>query len=81
MKRDIELIKIQVFAGYCHSQFRSRISYIFGAFIAVYVSLMGLYLQKTIELLTYYLTLFVGAPIFYCFCGLFIGTTMKTLMK
>lgn len=67
MKRDTELIKIQVFAGYCHSEFRSRISYIFGAIIAVYVSLMGLYLQKTIELLTYYLTLFVGVPFFLLF--------------
>ena len=67
MNRDTELLKIQVYAGYWHSQFRSRISYVFGAIIAVYVSLMGLFLQKTIDLLTYYLALFVGAPIFLIF--------------
>ena len=65
MNRDTELLKIQVYVGYCHSDYRSRYSGIFGAIIAVYVSLMGLFLQKAIDLLTYYLSIIVGVPILF----------------
>jgi len=64
MNRDTDLVKIRVYASYCHSEFRSRVSYVFGAVLSVYVTFMGLFLQKTIEPLTYYLALFMSAPIF-----------------
>jgi len=64
MCRDTELLKIQVYTSYCHSDFRSRVSYMFSAIVAVYVSLMGLFLQKTIDAAVYYLAIAVGAPIF-----------------
>jgi signal transduction histidine kinase len=64
MYKDTDLLKIQVYVGYCHSVFRSRVSYVFGAIIAVVVSLMGLILQKTIDIYTYFFSLIVAGLVF-----------------
>jgi hypothetical protein len=57
MNRETELLKNQVYVGYCHSAFRVQISSIFGALVAILVSLMGLFFQKAINAVTYYGTL------------------------
>lgn len=64
MNREIELLKIQVYVGYCHSTFRVQISFIFGALVAILVSLMGLFFQKAINVVTYYGTLLLCVPFF-----------------
>jgi len=60
MNRDTELLKIQVYAGYCHSDFRGRVSYVFSALIAVVVLLTGLVYQELIDRVTYSIAMPIG---------------------
>jgi len=73
MNRDTELLKIQVYADYCHSTFTSYVSFIFGGIIAFYVTIMGLFLQKTIDLTTYTLVAIVVVVPFLIFMWVAYG--------
>lgn len=64
MNRQQELLKIQVYVGYCHSNFRVQISYVLGAVVTIVVSLMVLFLQNTINVVTYSVAIFLCAPLF-----------------
>jgi hypothetical protein len=64
MDRDTELLKIQVYAGYCHSDFRGRVSYVFSALIAALVLLTGLVYQELIDRVTYGIAMPVATLIF-----------------
>lgn len=67
MNIETELLKIHVYVGYCHSAFRVQISFIFGALVAILVSVMGLFFQKAISAVTYYVTLLLCVPFFAFF--------------
>jgi len=64
MERDTELLKIQTYADYCNAEFSSASSYTLGIIVAYYISLMGFYLQKIIDLGTYYVVLVLPLPVF-----------------
>jgi hypothetical protein len=63
-ENEIELLKIQVYSEYCNSMYGNLASYVLGATVAFYITIMGLYLQKSIDLITYYVFLFVPFPLF-----------------
>ena len=67
MKRDTELLKIQVYVGYCDSHFRVLISFVLGASVAVVVALMGLFLQNKIDAVTYYVVILLFVVPFFAF--------------
>ena len=64
MNRDTELMKIQVYASYCHSDFRVRISYVFSALIAATVLFTSLAYQELIDRVTYSIAMVVGVLVF-----------------
>jgi hypothetical protein len=64
VERDTELLKIQAYEDYVNSNFGSGSSYVLGAIVAYYISVMGFYVQKIIDLGTYYILLFLPLPIF-----------------
>jgi len=61
LKRDTEILKIQVLADYYHSRFTSSASYVFGAIIAWIISFAVLFFQHNIDIITFYFGIFVGA--------------------
>ena len=71
MNRDTELLKIQVYAGYCHSDFRGRISYVFSALIAALVLFTSLVYQELFDRVTYTIAMFV-AMLFFLYLLYFV---------
>ena len=81
MNRETELLKIHVYVGYCHSNFRVLISFIFGALIAILVSLMALFYQNAFDIMTYYIAIFVCFPFFAFYEWRIYGDYKKNLGK
>jgi len=81
MKRDTELLKIQAYLDYCNTEFGSASSYALGIIIAYYISLMGFYLQKSIDLATYYVLLALPLPVFVVLLWYTYRTHSKKLSR
>jgi len=77
MNRDTELLKIQVYASYCHSTFRGRVAFVFGLIVAYCTSLLVLNLQKTMDLTTYFVSMFMAFPVL----ALFLWTTYSRYQR
>ena len=59
MNREVELLKIQIFADYCHTDFTFRSSIGVSGFVGLLLVTVGLVYQNLISLVVYYLTLVI----------------------
>jgi len=54
----------KILKKYSHSKFANEGAYSFGVIVAYYISIMGFYIQKSVDLATYYFLLFLPLPVF-----------------
>jgi hypothetical protein len=81
VERDTELLKIQAYEDYVNSNFGSGSSYVLGAIVAYYISVMGFYIQRIIDLGTYYVLLFLPLPVFVVLLFSTYRTHTKQLIR
>jgi hypothetical protein len=67
--KDIGLLKIQTYIDYCNSNFATESELTVGLYVAYYVLILGLFVQKTFDFLHYAVFLFFPLPIFMIFFG------------
>jgi hypothetical protein len=65
LNRDIELLKIQVYADYCHTTFTFRTSVLVSGFVGLLLVILGLTYQGLMLLYVYYLTSAATLIVFY----------------